>query len=302
MASAPEDEPPLRSLIQPVEVRLSIPQQELRVQFETSGLSHLAQLSACFSLLACIAGASAGHYVDALEIKAGDSRAVPLKDAIADVPFATLFRDQYAAGLTTNDVRHEIILSTAVATDDLGAFRESAAGSVMFTTVDYYLTSDFSKIVLRLHAAAFARSEGARDKLGQAQDLGDDPRRGNVLSKLNSFYWRDVRYEAALPSPDKSAERNVEAWKRDGASRVRTAILAGVEQITRASARDFGTRLWSSGAKLPQVKTRDDEDAGLVEEVPQQGRLLRLSDGVLLFEATVPEIGSVPAPVSAASP
>jgi hypothetical protein len=291
------DEPDLRTLIQPVEMRVYIPQADLFVRYEASVKAKWVQAGVCLLYIGfCPGTIGLRPLVDSELIKRDDARAGPLKDAVADIPFARRFGDALTAELSSNDMRIEplvMVRSAAVAGSDEEAFIRSAAGAVVFMNVDYAVSADFSRFELVADATAYPRSEGARRALGLKGDLDDHPERGPILSTANAFYRTTFRYEAPLPSAGKDANGNALQWQGGGGALIREAVTDAIEQATHSVARDFGTRLWVGGENLPEVTTRAGMDARLVEEVVGKGRLLRINGHELLFEAT---LGAAPGP------
>lgn len=286
------DQPDPRTLVQPIEVRLNVPQADLYVHYDPSWKSQSVHLGLCLLVnsLLCLAPTGLVQHIDADAIKEAETRARPLKDAIADVPFADRFIQVLSTELTSNDVRvqtTQVVRSTTTSWMNEEAFGASTASSVLFMGVRYSLSPDFSRFEVVTRTEVFLRSEAARQAFGLKRSLADDPIRGSVLSPTNALYKTDFHYEAVLAASSKVAEENAQRWQSDGGRLIREAILGGIEQAARSVAHDFGTTFWSAPPSLPRITTREGKNGRLIREIPGKGRLLKLDNGGLLFEATL---------------
>lgn len=290
MATKPSSDPRYRAWIQPVELRLTIPQSGLRTEYSPSWKAWSASLGACALTLVTISWCftpTAMVNLDSPEVEAAARRLAPLNDATVDLHLDHLAADALTASLRTEgmDVAGATLLKFSDARANETAYLASSAGSLMFLTVVYRLTEDFSRFELLGYAQVSARALEARRLLRSAESEQTDRLEGNLLSEVNSIYTTSFTYLASLPAPGANVDENAARWAADDGRLIRAAMLDGVGQLGRVTARDFGTRWWADDVQLPETDTAYGSRARIVEELPDRGRLLRFPDGGLVFEA-----------------
>ena len=292
VATAPSKDPRFRNLIQPVELRLTIPQSALQVDYSPSWKVWTASLAACATTAAvtgiCLMPGAVVN-LDAAEVKAATKRLAPLNDAAADIHFDHRAADALAGALRAEGmaVARTTMLKNSDERAHEAAFFASSAGSLMYLEAIYRVTGDFSRLAVRAKTQVFARATAARRLIKTAESDETDRLMGTLLATSNAVYWVDFVYEARLPVPGSNADENAALWAANEGRLVRAAILEGVAQLGRVTAHDFGTRLWAGEKELSETQTLEGTKAWLVEQVDDRRRLLRLHDGSLLFEVTL---------------
>jgi hypothetical protein len=292
IATAPSSDPKFRALIQPVDLRLMIPQSGLQIDYSPSWKVWTASLGSCaVTILAtgyCLSP-GAVSLLDAPALKAAAVRLAPLNDATVDVHFDHLSADALSAALRAEgmDVAGATLLKASDESAQEAAFWESSAGSVMFILATYRMTDDFARLEVRARAQVYPRALAARRMLKTPEQEQTERINGDLLSSSNAIYWSDFMYQARLPSPGSNADDNATRWSADGGKMIHAAMLESVAELGRVTAHDFGVRLWAGEKGLPKTQTADGTKAHLIRQVDDRRRLLRLPDGQLLFEATL---------------
>jgi hypothetical protein len=290
--------------IQPIDIKIGIPHQELHAEIERSKGGQVAAAS-CGAipgiglLLAAACGGAAGAVdasVNSARAKAADETVRPLKDEIVDVNFNQIMTDSLNTSLqsvpgmqpTSMTVTNTV---TADAYEEI--YRASAANGVMFVNVDYYLTPDFSTLEMTVNANIFPRSAAARKAAKLSPELpskdGNGSDRTNQQEKLlastNSAYHTVIFYDVKLPRKAETQAEYVAAWKTDGARKLRAGIADGIQQISRLLAEDLRRRFGDAERPaLSKVEIGKGPMADVIAE-NENGKLLRFTNGTLHYHA-----------------
>lgn len=295
----------LREKLQPVDLRLTVSQPDLYAAYETSTIHDLTLVSACMlSVATCWLGPSIASAFEASGIRRQDETVQPLKTAIADIDFPVRETDAMSSAFAATGTRLSGITVERVPGEKNNeeTFERSTAGSVIYVTIDYHATEDFSRFEIEARGLAFARSPAARRAVGQSEDLVDDQIRGAPLSEKNSILRSTVRYVVALEHADAKSEVNAGTWTRDGGNMMRAAMLDGIAQVAMGVAYDFGTAPWPGGPALVTGKLSDGRKGKVVADDGAAGRLLRLEDGSLHYESSLGRTAPAPVAPAAISP
>jgi hypothetical protein len=290
----------LKELVQPVELQLIVPQSGLDVRFDDDvdpsrrKRALKVGLPACATwVLTCLIYQGWKWSGDAEKVDKGMESIRPLQETIAGLSFDEQVTDQLSSALRSSGTLVSSATVSKILKDEQAEslLVDQAVGALMLVGASYSLIPDLSTFVLRLRVTAFARDDVARRRLGQGHVQTADPIRGPPLSLANALYWTDFRYEAPLPSPRGDLAQNAQRWREHDARLIRAAIVDGIAQASHAVAHDYGVRIWREAPELLRVRMRNNDEAGLVEQVGTHGRLLRVTDNLLVFEATLAEAG-----------
>jgi hypothetical protein len=292
--------------LQPVDVHVGISQSELYAAFipSTAGASGAAACGAVPGLgifLAAACGGALGAVdaqVNATRAKAAEESVRPLKDRLVDLDFdahmqASVKRSlemvpgmQYAGIVVTKTVNNKAYEQR---------FRASTANAVMFVNVDYHLTTDFSTLEASVRGLIYPRGPAARTAVGQSIALPSGPNEA-VLQVKDTVYRSTIFYQAKLPVPAADIAQNVAAWNANDGRLVRAAMQDGIAQLGRLIADDLQRKSGIDASAPASVDVGNGLKARLVAQEPG-GRLLRLPDGSLRFEADLSTVASTLAPV-----
>ena len=288
--------------IQPVDVKLGIPQPELYAAFQRSNAG-AAAAAGCGAvpgigiLLAAACGGTMGAIdasVNAARAKTADEIVRPLKDEIVDIKYDQVMND--ALNKSLQDVPGMQIAGIAVSKtvtpkvyEEL--YRASTSNSVMFVNIDYHLSIDFSTLEVSARGLLYPRSAAARKAAGLSAELpnaNDDP----VLALKNSAYRMNFFYQVKLPKPAATGADNVANWKADGGRLLRNGLQDGSAQIARLMADDLQRRPGTTRPAVSKVDIGNGIMADLISQT-SDGKLIRYADGSLHYEALVPASNQV---------
>ncbi|HXA46872.1 MAG TPA: hypothetical protein VNW52_04525 [Burkholderiaceae bacterium] len=290
--------------IQTIDIKIGVPHQELHAEFERSN-GGAAAAAGCGAipgiglLLAAACGGAAGAVdatINTARAKAADETVRPLKDEIVDVNFNQIVTDSLKESLKSVPGMQPTSMTVTNTVND-GVYEEiyraSTANGVMFVNVDYYLTADFSTLEMAVNAHIFPRSAAARKAAKLSAELPTKDVQGSdraspqekQLASSNAAYHSLIFYDIKLPRKAETKAEYVEAWKTDGARKLRTSIADGTHQIARLLAEDLLRRF---GDTERPALSKVDNGKGLMVDViaeNENGKLLRYANGTLHYRA-----------------
>ena len=167
----------IAAAVQPLDVKVGIQQAELYATMAPSrnrggGAAACAAVPGVGILAAAVCASVAGAVnasVDAKRFKAANDKAQPLKEALVDVQFDELMNSAVAKSLQTIPGMQVTGVSVTKTVNDQAyeqSFRASNANSVMFVTVDYHITGDFTTLNISARGMLYPRSAAARVAAG----------------------------------------------------------------------------------------------------------------------------------------
>ncbi|OLL30849.1 hypothetical protein BTH42_14835 [Burkholderia sp. SRS-W-2-2016] len=279
--------------MQPVEVQVGIAQPELYAAFIPStagvvGAATCGVIPGIGILLAAACGGALGAVdasINASRAKSAEESIHPLKAQLVGLDF-----DQQMRESVSNAFREmpDMQLERVEVTKDVKAhaYNEllvaSQAGSVMFVTVDYHLSPDFSTFELSTRSLLFPRSAAAK-----AQGIGQATAPDNELAvaQKNSVYRASITYRAKLVTSGKDSTQNVAIWNENDARLLRASIQDGIAQMGRLVAENLQRKYEANGSDA-QIKDDNGLAASQVS-MDNTGSLLRYPDGSLQFNANL---------------
>jgi hypothetical protein len=116
----------------------------------------------------------------------------------------------------------------------------SSADQVVYNTVDYAFTYDFSILKVNLFTSVYSKASAAG---GTAADR---------FALKNAIYYHRFSYEAHLPAPAKDKDGNAALWADNNGALARSALGSGLAQVAQQLVSDMQQN-WaaSSTASLP---------------------------------------------------
>ncbi|MBC8724630.1 hypothetical protein F6X37_24480 [Paraburkholderia sp. 31.1] len=283
--------------MQPVEVRVGIAQPELYAAFvpSTTGLAAAATcgvIPGIGILLAAACGGALGAVdagINASRAKSAEETIHPLKDQLVELNFDQQMRESILNALreapemqverveVTKDVKDQ---------DYNELFIASQSGSVMFVTVDYHLSPDFSTFELSTRSLLFPRSSKAR-AAAKLQPIvqATAPDNGLAVAPKNSVYRASITYRAKLVTSGKDSTQNVAIWNDNNGRLLRASMHDGIAQMGRLVAESL-QRKYEINGNDTQVKD-DNGIAASQVSMGNTGSLLRYPDGSLQFNANL---------------
>jgi hypothetical protein len=287
--------------IQPIELKIGIKQPEIYATFvpstaSASGAAACGAIPGIGILLAAVCGGTMGAIdasVNASRAKVAEEQVRPLKDATLDVKFDQLYSDALSKALTSIP---SLTFSgwTSTKTVDPKSYDEvyrlSTSNSVMFVNVDYHLSTDFSTLEVWVNGYLAPRSPTARTAAGMTPTL--PPKEQNtIIGANNAVYRTNISYHAKLPTKATNPTEYIDIWKANNAQYLRAGVNDSALQLTRILAEDIQRAPDSTRIVLRKA----DPSKGLAGDViaeSNNGQLIRLSNGALVFKTTLAQDSS----------
>ncbi|HVT37057.1 MAG TPA: hypothetical protein VHE37_15820, partial [Nevskiaceae bacterium] len=233
----------MRSKIQNSEEVIGIKQDALYATYIPSMMS-AASARTC-SVIPGLGGLLAGACAAAMEgpdavinaSRAKDAAAAvaPLKDALADYSFDAQLRAELASSLSRNSAVHPVPEAISVTrqvsdADYEKTLRACHASALMFTTVDYHLSPDFSTLTVSSQSLIYPCSAKLRAAAGQP-DLAALPADFQPLDVANAIYRNMIAYEARLPDASTASADNIARWHSGDAALLKAVLNQAAHEL-----------------------------------------------------------------------
>ncbi|OUM01164.1 hypothetical protein [Variovorax sp. JS1663] len=290
--------------MQPMDVKIGVTQSELYASFVRSnagaaGAAGCGAVPGIGILLAAACGGAFGAVdagVNAQRAKEAEERVRPLKDELVDLGFDPLMRDSVQQSLTSSPRMQLADLAVTKSVSDKAyeeLFKASTSNAVMFVTVDYRLSPDFSALELSARSMIYPRSPQARTVSGlpaTAQTPAPGSAAEPVLAPKNAVYRASIHYRTRLPAPGADIPQNVATWKADNARLLRAALHGGIDQAARLLADDLQRQTVAEPIVAEKFDIAIGNGVSVGADVIRQddsGSLYRAPDGSLHFHASL---------------
>lgn len=283
----------VKAAINPVDLYVGIAQPDLYAAFEPS-MAGASSAAACGAvpglgiLLAAVCGGAMGAVdasVNASRAKTAEEQIQPLKNAALDIQFDNIFNDTIAKSLKgAPGFRFGNMVLTKVVTPKAyeETYRTTASNAVMFITLNYNLSTDFSTLEVSSHALVFPKSPAALSAAGvPAEALKQE----TFTTVNNAAYRTQLSYRGTLETKAASPAEYVQIWSADNARLLRVAVHDAATQTARLLSEEIQRLPVPERAALKKEQVARMSYDLLAEE--HGGKLLRDPLGRLVFMKTL---------------
>lgn len=305
--------PEVKATINPVELYVGIAQPDLYAAFERStagaaGAATCGAIPGIGILLAGVCGGAMGSIdagINASRAKTAEQHVQPLKNAALDIQFDKIFNDgivQSVKSIPGLEFSNMDFTKTVDQKAYEQTYHAAISNSVMFVTIDYHLSIDFSTLEVSSHALVFPRSADALKAAGFPPDI---LKQENFTKVTNAAYRSQLLYRGKLETKAASPAEYVALWSANNAQLLRAGVNDAAGHIARILAAEI--------QRLPNTERTvlRKEDVGQVSfdvlSEDQNGKLLRDFQGRLVFTKTLTKAfaatvaaNSAPAPLAEA--
>jgi hypothetical protein len=211
----------------------------------------------------------------------------PLKEVSDNFAFDRRIRESLMQSLKSApniELSDIVVMKVADSKAPGELFMASRAGSVLFTNVNYRLTTEFSALILVMTNTLIPRSDQARVAAG-LPDLQSDEKPESFLATKNAVYRSEIIYRVGLTNPSKEPGENVATWGADGGRLLQAAMIDGIGRTSEVLAEDIQGKYETKPDSESRVNIGGIRGNLLVQD--NAGTLLRTSNGSLLFSANL---------------
>lgn len=280
--------PEAKQQIRSTDTVIGVAQQEITAQINQSNVAAATGGGLLFALI------DAG--INSSRSSTAEDTVRPLRDALVTYNFDNNLRSRMddhlgtISGMGVGNVK----LTKEVTDNNYNAlYQASNKDAVLFTSVNYSMTVDFSTLAINANALLFPKSAG----LKALANLSDADLHN--LPVKNSIYRNTINFTCKLPSPSKDLETNRNMWVANNAGLLVGALNLGTDEIANAISLD-----------IPQAAAQSD--GALQASGPGDVQRLRQKAGTILITSRgtpetfaarpvpvrSPVISSVPAPTA----
>ncbi|MCK5860828.1 hypothetical protein [Abyssibacter sp.] len=218
-------QPDTRASIDSTDVTLIIEQEEIIATFRSAN-SSAAMMQ--FGLIGAVIGASLDAAGDKKSAARAESRVTQVRNALLGFEFDAMMEaalDRSLAGSGWINATRPALVTTTQASDDLDArLKAGTSDTHLFTNVRYLINDQLSSVTVELQAMLLPQSPAFQTVSGK--QLAGPP----YAQQSNALYGNTIRHSAYFD--DIGFEARKAAWVADDGALLKTALIAGIEEVT----------------------------------------------------------------------
>jgi hypothetical protein len=206
-----------------------------------------------------------GGMIDSVKASNAAKDIAPLRDAVIDLDFASMLKEDFSQSMASNSWMH--LKSLRVVTDNSTASLYRALDApgkdgTLVATANYHLANDGGSLWIEIQAGYYVKYDVEHTMLAPGANA-------SLLDGHQPIWKRSIWVSYSLPNASRTRAINIAVWSQNKGERLRTDMNKGVKKAAQMLAADLEMT-------APPVK-------GVISD--SDGTIDRAEDGSLTFRA-----------------